>query len=482
MRGVTVVSNRLPVRVRREASSWAVDPSDGGLVGAMEPVLRARGGAWIGWSGMSGAPSADSAALLRRHGDEAGFAVEDVPLSSAEHEAFYQGACNSVLWPLLHGLPDRARHRPADAAVYDRVNRRFAHAVAFSAPGERIWVHDYHLLQMGERLRRLRPGARLGFFLHTPFPRPDVMLDLPWGKGLVPSFQAFDVLGFQTEEDRANYHAWREAVAPAGAAGSGAPGQRTGAFPISIDWAAFHDQARAPAVVRRAQAIRRANLGRALLLGVDRLDYSKGIPHRLRAYARLLELRPELQGRVVLTQLAIPTRGGIEAYDETRREVEGLVAWIHARFARPDWSPVEYHHGTWERDELLARYVAADVGVVTPLRDGMNLVAKEFCAASHGRGVLVLSPFAGAAAELGRGALLADPFDVDELARVLHRAITMPGPERRGRLAGMQAQVRSADVHAWATSFLDALEGTPRPTRRGGRWRPTLARFPAQAP
>jgi trehalose 6-phosphate synthase len=469
---LTIVSNRLPVRLTPdERGEWRVHRSDGGLVGALEPVLRQRGGTWVGWSGTSGRLPREASVELDLHTREAGFHLEPVALSAAEHDTFYEGACNRTLWPLLHGLPNLSTTRSTYRRAYGSVNRRFAKVVARVARGGTVWVHDYHLLQMGEDLRRRLPDARLGFFFHTPFPRPEVMLRLPWGASLLPSLLSYDVIGFQTEDDRLNFHAWVGALLWLGSESSADAqadiARRTAVFPISVDWEEFHHGASAPGVLARAREIREEHAGRRILLGVDRLDYTKGIPERLTAYERVLELHPELAERVVFVQLAVPSRTGIAEYGSTRARVEAIVARVNARFGTAGWTPVRYLYGTWSREELLAWYVGADVAVVTPLRDGMNLVAKEFVAANREEGVLVLSRGAGAARELGEGALLAEPADVGALASTLHQALHLPGVERRKRLSRLQEHLRGNDVHRWASSFLHALRGERAPGSRG---------------
>jgi trehalose 6-phosphate synthase len=462
MKAFTVVSNRLPVRFERAGDgSVHVAPSDGGLVSALRSVLRDRGGAWAGWTGSSEDPSPAGHDELRAFGAREGYDLLPVALSASDRERYYEGACNRLLWPLLHGLPDRVEPTAADPSAYFRVNREFAEVVARGRP-DVVWVHDYHLFSIGAELRRRLPAARLGFFLHIPFPAPTEMAALRWGAELLPSLAAFDVLGFQTDADRRNFLGWVDLISPGRAAHERrrelAP--RTAAFPISVDWARYHDQAGTAPVLARARRIRDELGGASLLLGVDRLDYTKGIPERLRAYARLLESHAELRGRVTFVQLGVPSRTGIPAYDQIRAEIERSVQAINARHATADWTPVRYVYGTWSHQELLAWYVAADVAVVTPLRDGMNLVAKEFMAANRGRGVLVLSRYAGAAEELGRrGALLVDPADAAEVAGALWAALRMPAAARELRVRLIQDHLRSHDVHRWAGSFLDALAG-----------------------
>ena len=470
-RRVTIVSNRLPVRVEQTAGGWVSRRSDGGLVAALEPVLRARGGTWVGWAGTRGGHAPGVLAELWRYGRGEGFDLFPVELSADEHETYYEGACNEALWPLLHGLLEQARVSHVHAGAYRAVNQRFAEAVARSGSSGTVWVHDYHLLQMGEALRRRLPGSRLGFFFHTPFPETEIIQRLPWGRSLLRSLACFDVIGFQTQRDRRNFLDWATALGfPAHVAGLGS---RTGVFPISVDWGDFHRGAGTPEVLARARVIREEQRGRKIVLGVDRLDYTKGLPHRLIAWERMLESRPGLLEEVVLVQLAVPSRTGIAEYRRLAAEVEALVERINARFGRGDWQPVRYVYGTWDRSELLAWYVAADVAAVTPLRDGMNLVAKEFVAASRGEGVLVLSPGAGAADELSHGALVADPLDTQTLAETIAAALEMSGGERRMRLEALQARLREHDVHRWAESFLTSLReasGGPRAPHRMIRW------------
>ena len=483
MNQLTVLSHRLPVRLERGGRGrMRLEPSAGGLVTALDLLLRRRGGAWVGWPGVPGPLSAAERAALEAYGREAGYRIVPVPLSGAEVEGYYHGACNRVLWPLLHGFSERVHHTPSDARHYDEANARFARAAA-DLGGPTIWVHDYHLMRAGERMRRALPTARLGFFLHVPFPGGDVMEQLSWRPDLRASLAAFDLLGFQSDLDRDAFHAWLRVPARrarrAGEAPSGAepdapsPEIRTGVFPAAPDYRAFHEDAREAAVAARAGEIRREMGGRRILLAVDRLDYTKGIPHRLRAFARLLETEPDLRGRVVLDQLVAPSREAVPDYGRLRSEVEGLVARINGAFGRGGWMPVRYVYGTRDRQELLAWYVAADVAVVTPLRDGMGLVAKEYCAANPGSGALLLSRFAGAAAELADGAVVVNPWDPEDIARGLRATLALGPEERSRRMARLRRRLRSWDTHTWGEAFLQALGGARRVGVAGGR-RPRL--------
>jgi trehalose 6-phosphate synthase len=285
------------------------------------------------------------------------------------------------------------------------------------------------------------------------------MVGLGWGPGLIPSLASFDLIGFQTARDAENFRAWVRMVAGDDAAAVTRLERAARVFGISVDWSRYHEAASEPAVEARARAIRAEVRGRRVLLGVDRLDYTKGIPERLEAYGLLLEEHPELREQVVLVQLAIPTRISIMEYERTRVRTEALVARINARFGTPDWEPIRYVYGSWSHDELLAWYRAADVALVTPLRDGMNLVAKEFCAANRGNGVLVLSRAAGAAEELGAAALLVDPTEPRGIADAVRGALAMSALERMERMRLAHAHLEHHDVHRWAATFLAELEG-----------------------
>ncbi len=482
---LTVASNRLPVRVTRDSEEeWSVRRSSGGLVSALRPVLAERGGTWLGWSGVCDVAPARLDGLLEEAGE--GFDLKPVTLTSDDVDGYYLGYSNRMLWPFLHGLPHFSEPRPGDWPAYRRVNAVFAQALSSCAQGP-VWVHDYHLMLVAQELRSEGFRHPVGYFLHTPFPEPDVIRTLPQVNTILCGLMSFDSIGFQTRRDRGNFIEAVQELAPEAPGQQGTTGPcaplkaRARAFPISIDTPSWSRRASSPAVERRAAEIRRT-LGSDLVLGVDRLDYSKGIPHKLRGYARALERYPSLRGRVVLRQLAIPTRQQIPAYAELRQRVEELAREVNHRFGTSEWTPVELIVGTWDTDELTAQYRAADVLLVTSLRDGMNLVAKEFCASSVADGgVLVLSSFAGSASQLGSGALMVDPRDADGLARAIHRGVTMDRGERHWRMAILRSAVRDADVRAWAANALDALDargetGTTRRPMPGTRSSPPVRR------
>jgi trehalose 6-phosphate synthase len=458
-----VVASRLPVdRAEGADGEEGWRPSPGGLVTALEPVMREAGGVWVGWSGDAGpAPGPFEAD---------GLALVGIGLSETEVRRYYEGFCNATLWPLYHDViaPPQFHRRWWEA--YVTVNRRFAQAAAEqAAPGATVWVHDYQLQLVPRMLRELRGDVRIGFFNHIPFPGYEIFAQLPWRRQVVLGLLGADLLGFQRRADATNFlRACRRAV---GLPTKGStvrvsePGGtreiQAAAFPISIDAAGLTEIARREDVGKRAREIRQA-LGEPsiVLLGVDRLDYTKGILHRLNAYGELLD-EGRLGPRVVLVQVASPSRERVEAYRALRDEVELTVSRINGEHALVGSPLVDYLHQSYPREEMAALYLAADVMLVTPLRDGMNLVAKEYVACRcDGGGALVLSEFTGAADEL-TSAFLVNPHDIDGLKDAIVRAVTISPAEARRRMRSMGRQVREHDVAYWAASFLDTLKQTP---------------------
>ncbi len=457
-----LVSHRLPLTARLQAGEVRLDRSDGGLASGLRAVHAREGGLWIGWSGLSAGVSDAVRGVVARRLSEAG--ALSVELSEEEVAGHYRAYSNGVLWPALHG------RRPAAEAgreweLYRAVNRRYAELVARHArPGDRVWVHDYHLMLLPGLLRERRPDLRLGFFLHTPFPRPETFAAIWEAPELLAGVAAADVIGFHTGGYARHFVSALELLGVGSDRREGGRA-RIVACPMGIDVGFFRTWARAPGVIARAARLR-ADRGGALLVGVDRLDYTKGIPERLRAFEALLALEPGLRGRVRLIQVAVPSREDARGYPETRRAVEALVERINGRFGGPGWTPVEYRYGRVDTPALVALYRAADAMLVTPVRDGLNLVAKEFVACREdGDGVLVLSRRAGAAAELS-AAVLTDPRDPADLVRACRRALEMPPAERRVRMRRLRAAVQGHDVLRWSSRFLRALGG-PQPARRG---------------
>jgi len=497
-RRLVAVSNRLPVVLTRgEQGEWRLERSAGGLVTALEPLLRDRGGLWIGWPGVDGEDFEGSEEALDRFAVEQGYGIVPVALSETERNDFYLGFANSVIWPLFHDLQSRCDFDPRYWDAYRRANRKFARVVAANTrQDDLLWVQDYQLMAVAEELRYLGLNERVGFFLHVPFSDPDTFWRLPWRSELLRSLLQFDLIGFQSSRDRDNFAecivrmdmgAHVEArldhiVLPNGRR------VHTGVFPVSIDFGEFAQGADQPEVAARMKEIREASREVRIMLGVDRLDYSKGLAQKLLGFRLALERYPELQGSVTLIQLVVPSREDISEYNEMKEEVERLVGSIHGAFATHDWSPIRYIYGTWDREELLAHYRSAQVALVTPLKDGMNLVAKEYAVAGPDDGVLVLSEFAGAAAQMGDHALLVNPFDVEGVADAIWRAADMDRAERSRRMHALREGVRREDIHWWLASYLGRFErdivdeeaaaaGPPQPPTRYERRRRERRRY-----
>jgi alpha,alpha-trehalose-phosphate synthase [UDP-forming] len=463
MNRLIVVSNRLPFALDSTGEDlWTVTPAAGGLVSAVEPVLRERGGIWIGWPGTAGdIPKRPLAEATR----DAGYKVVPVALSETERDEFYYGYSNDVIWPLFHDLQNFCNFEPAYWETYKAVNERYADAIADCTQADDfVWVHDYHLMYVGQALRERGLRAALTFFLHIPFPPYDIFSKLPQQQRLLRALLQFDLLGFQTRRDVRNFLGCVRRVMSDARVVPRRELQlvrferreiRLGHFPIGIDFESFEKGAMSDAVARRSHQLRAAFPDCQLILGVDRLDYSKGIPERLRAYRDALERYPELRGRVVLIQVVVPSRVEIPRYHEFKQRIDRLVGDINGRFSTSTWLPVQYHFRSLQREDLLAHYRGCDIAFVTPLKDGMNLVAKEYCACRVDQnGVLILSHFAGAAEQLKSGALLVNPYDVEEVADTILRAFRMSDAERTARMKRMRRVVREENVFWWVDSFL----------------------------
>ncbi|KEI43501.1 alpha,alpha-trehalose-phosphate synthase (UDP-forming) [Saccharopolyspora rectivirgula] len=463
-----VVANRLPVDLERledGTEQWKHSP--GGLVTALEPFLRARDGAWVGWPGV---PDLEAAPFVHD-----GLKLHPVPLSTEEFRDYYEGFSNATLWPLFHDVVMPPVFDRSWWQAYQRVNRRFAEAAAeVSAEGATVWVQDYQLQLVPSMLRELRPDLRIGFFLHIPFPPVELFMQLPWRTEIVRGLLGADLVGFHRPGGAQNF-LWlarrlagfepsRGQVGVRSRPGVVQVGDRTvrvGAFPISIASSELDKLSRTKEVQQRAKKIRE-ELGnpRKILLGVDRLDYTKGIDVRLQAMHELLAEGHFTTDEVVMIQIATPSRERVEHYKQMREEIEREVGRINGEFGQVGRPAVHYLHTSVDRKDLVAFYSAADVMVVTPLRDGMNLVCKEYVASRHDLGgALVLSEFAGAAAEL-TSAFLVNPHNLDGVKDALLAALNMDQAEGRRRMRALRRQVLTHDVDRWARSFLEAL-GTP---------------------
>jgi trehalose 6-phosphate synthase/phosphatase len=466
---LVLVSNRIPITFATEDGKLKGVPSSGGLVSALEPLLKDHGGIWVGSGGTEDSPEIRK--ILEKASGENPYKYAPLFLTEEEQSNFYEGFSNEIVWPLFHDLQSRCNFDPRYWDFYERVNRKFADAVERSSrPGDLIWIHDYQLMQVGKTLRSRRPNARLAFFLHIPFPSPDIFAKLPWRQQILQDLLAHDLVGVQTGRDQQNLIACLRCFVPSvKISGRGesrmvisAHGHtHVEAFPISIDFRAFTEQSESAPVVERAKQIKAKTHDIQITVGVDRLDYTKGIPERLKAFGYFLRNYPEFHRRVELIQIVVPSREGIPRYDQLKREVERLVTHVNGEFSEPGWVPINYIYRSVPREELVAIYRAADVALITCLKDGMNLVAKEYCAAkTEVNGVLVLSEFAGAAPELRVGAILVNPNDEVGVAAALKQALEMKREERRRRMLRLRHQIRQADILTWRDRFFQALEKT----------------------
>ena len=455
MSRLIVVSNRV--------ADPAKSARAGGLAVALLETLRSHGGIWLGWDGRTVADGHPAPITANAYEN---ITIATMSLSEKDYQDYYHSFSNSVLWPVFHNRLDLATINSEAVGGYRRVNQSFARALAaLVRPDDLIWVHDYHLIPLAAELRQMGCQNRIGFYLHIPFPAPDVFAAAPEHEWLMHSLMSYDLVGFQTEADVGNFKRSlgeletkvnREKGAKDWPAFSGT----AAAFPIGIDVDAFAAMANTEEANARIRQLNRHASARVHIIGVDRLDYTKGLPERLRSFRRLLELFPENQKVATLMQIAPPTREDVDAYADIRHELEALSGAINGDFGDFDWTPVRYIHRVVPRDTLAALFRGSHVGLVTPLRDGMNLVAKEYVAAQDEErpGVLVLSRFAGAAEDLVE-ALIVNPYDPDEVARALQTAIKMPLAERRERNAALLQRVRKRNVKHWRESYLAMLAG-----------------------
>jgi trehalose 6-phosphate synthase/phosphatase len=460
MNRILIVSNRLPVTVKTDGDAVRVVPSAGGLATGLSGPHKKSGGLWIGWPGDVSKLDDEKRRGLDEHLTE--LRTAPVYLTTDEVTRFYDGFSNGVLWPLFHYLLELIPIDSHDWQAYQAANERFADVVASHyQPGDVIWVHDYQLCLLPGLLRQRIPDAKIGFFLHIPFPSTEVFRTLPWRDAILEGLLGADLVGFHTfsylrhfttsllrilgvesNVDRVTYDG-RDI--------------RLGVFPMGVDVADFATLAASEDVREETKSIREQGSETKLFLGIDRLDYTKGIPRRLMAIERLLEREPSLRGKVRLVQLAVPSRTNVDAYNDFRRTVDEIVGRVNGRYGTVNWTPIQYLYRSLSPRHVAAFYKAADAMVVTPLRDGMNLVAKEFVACRDDEdGVLILSEFAGAAAELGE-ALLVNPYDIDAMAATMKHAIEMEPEERRARMQGLRRRVAAYDVHRWANTFLEEL-------------------------
>jgi trehalose 6-phosphate synthase/phosphatase len=483
-----VVSNRLPVSIDQGEAGWEIKPGTGGLVTAIAPIMRKNRGLWVGWPGS--AADIPYEELLGQFSQFQGYELKPVEITQEEIEKYYYGFSNATIWPLFHDLLGYCKFDKDEWFTYKEVNRKFAEVIAGSVTRDDfIWIHDYHLTLVGHYLRRKNLSAYLTYFLHIPFPAYDLFRRLPWRAEILHGMLAYDLLGFQTLRDRRNFINCVRNIIPGvkvvakrrySIIHHDSRTIRVGNFPISIDFDEFNQLAKTKEVADEAWIFHEQLGSKRIILGVDRLDYTKGIPERLLAFERALEKYPDLHNNLVLFQLLIPSRTPVPEYQHLKDQLDTLVGRINGRFSTPGWTPIHYMFRTLDRVHLLGVYKACEIALITPLRDGMNLVAKEYCASSiDNEGVLILSEFAGAAEQLRTGALIVNPYDIDRTAETIYRAFTMPIGERKARMAKLRMDIRRSDVHTWVRWFVESCRESTSAIRKR---RDRDAESPAETP
>ncbi len=473
---IIIVSNRLPLILKKtEDGKIEVEKGAGGLVTAMAPILKNRNGTWVGWPGYVQESDMDDTMLPEIQKAVSGYSVKPVMLNSDELKKFYEGFSNSIIWPLFHGFIGKCLFLPEYWASYQAVNKKFALTVYQNADDpDFIWVHDYQLILVGAQLQKFHKRTPIGFFLHIPFPPIDTFIRCPWRFELLSAMLEYDIIGFHTILSKRNFIGCikkiiQDAQIDAKKAFDETVSElrfnnrviRIGVFPISIDYNEFFLHAWDSDVYKRSKEIRNnapgTKLDTKILLGVDRLDYTKGIPERLKAFKRFLTRFPEFHKKVHFIQLVVPSRREITAYADLKLKIEQLVGEINGLFSTNDWLPVQYMFRNLERNELISLYRACEIALVTPLKDGMNLIAKEYCACNiDEKGVLILSEFAGAAHQFYQDAVLVNPYDIEGTASAIYMALNMPLEEKSQRMRNLRENVKNKDIFWWLNSFLNA--------------------------
>ena len=465
---LVIVSNRLPYRFEDDgAGGFAFERSVGGLATGLGPLHEQDGNLWIGWADADARMGDEERSRLAAAFDER--ACRPVFLDENDAEAYYEGFSNSAIWPLFHGFPQFTRFDEEEWEAYRRVNERFCEAVLAEArPGDTLWIQDYHLMLLPSMLREALPDASIGFFLHIPFPDYETFRMLPWRDEIVRGVLGADLIGYHAYDYVRHFlSSCRRVAGIENTSGTLALDGRivqVDAFPLGIDYARYRDAARSPEVRASVAtlAAEKGHEGCKVMLSVERLDYSKGIPERIEAFDAFLDKHPEWKGRVVLMLVTVPSRENVASYRALKKRIDELVGLVNGKHSTMDWTPVDYYYRAMPFEQLVSLYAASDVMLVTPLRDGMNLVCKEYLACHDGDGgVLVLSEMAGASYELHE-ALCVNPFDRAGIVRAMQQALTMPEDEQRKRNAPMQQRLARYTSKKWAREFLDAVADVKR--------------------
>jgi trehalose 6-phosphate synthase/phosphatase len=458
---IILVSNRLPVTVRFQGQEFTLEQSGGGLATGLKGARWQEGGVWLGWPGETPSDDARRRELNKALAD---IGTEPIYLTRSEQKGFYDDFSNGALWPVFHDLIDQLPLELEGWQTYKRVNEKFAEAtVAAYKEGDTIWIHDYHLMLLPQLVRQRLPKARIGFFLHIPFPAHEIFRVLPERHEIMEGLMGADLIGFHTPTFAENFMQSARTILGLRISGEkvryAGRSVRIGAFPMGVDAATWEARARSTTVAKQVLALMQDAGKRKIIVSIDRLDYTKGLLRRIAAIERLLHQEPSLADRVRFVQVTFPSRERLESYAGLRRQVNELVGRLNASYGSARSLPIHLVHRSFSEDEVSALYCAADIMLVTPLRDGMNLVSKEFVASRlHNDGVLILSEFAGAAEELSE-AVIINPYDIEGLAASMRDAIEMPMEEQRVSMAALREKVLSRDVHWWVESFLDAMNG-----------------------
>lgn len=464
---LVIVSNRLPVVLSKNNNQLKTSVGSGGLVSALAPALKNRGGVWIGWPGAIDPQDQDSlSTILEKESREAGFKLYPVSLSEEEIKLYYDGFSNEIIWPLFHDLQSECHFDPRYWGAAQEVNRKFAQKIqSIYQPHDFLWIHDYHLMLVAQELRRLNIQEKVGFFLHIPFPPLDIFLKLPWRFQVLRALLDYDLMGFQTRRDQRNFIQCVKRLLPdvkityqkhVHICQTATREVRVAAFPISIDYQEFSNMASGKEVEEQTEQKKQQMKGQKIIFSCDRLDITKGIPYRLEAIRHLLKTHPELHEKITFFQVVIPSRTEIPKYQNLKKEIDQLVGEINSEFSKTGWVPIQYLFRSISRQELIAFYSIAHIVLITPLKDGMNLVAKEYIASNvHENGILILSEFAGASTQLQHEAFLINPYDIEGLAETIYKTINLSPEESTTRMHKMRRSVKRYDVFWWVHAFLN---------------------------